>query len=380
MGFFKKLTSDILGEDVAKYIPSGSEKKKSSLDTPEPPKPAQHYESLSVLVGINGEQYGPYERPALLEMIQNGTLTPETYVFMEGMSEWAFARDVPRVSALFGTSSPVAPAPPMPFAAPKSATPAMASSGMSAKLDMLVESAIADGTITDLERQVLIRNAQQEGIDIDEFCVIVDARLFQKQKELKAEANAHQVKMAQAQATVAVQATAAPKPSNKYGEVRKCPVCDAVIPSAGMMKCPECGYEFSGIKKESCIQDLLAKLEKVEMDAPEKSGGAKLVSIFADALNGGDKETKQKHTIIRTYPIPDTKGEILDFLSIAVPLAQVKGNFFTKDNPENESHNSMQPAWRSKCEQIIIKARFLMKDDPKTLAEIEEYAKILKIK
>ncbi len=37
-------------------------------------------------------------------------------------------------------------------------------------------------------------------------------------------------------------------------------------------------------------------------------------------------------------------------------------------------------AWRAKCEQIIMKARFAMKDDKKTLNEIEFYAKILNIK
>ena len=36
-------------------------------------------------------------------------------------------------------------------------------------------------------------------------------------------------------------------------------------------------------------------------------------------------------------------------------------------------------AWKAKCEQVIIKARFSMKDDKKTLDEIEEYAKQLKI-
>ena len=37
-------------------------------------------------------------------------------------------------------------------------------------------------------------------------------------------------------------------------------------------------------------------------------------------------------------------------------------------------------AWKSKCEQVIMKARFSMKEDKATLAEIERYAKELKIK
>lgn len=38
------------------------------------------------------------------------------------------------------------------------------------------------------------------------------------------------------------------------------------------------------------------------------------------------------------------------------------------------------PVWKAKCEQIIMKAKFSMKDDKKILEEILEYAKELKIK
>ena len=40
----------------------------------------------------------------------------------------------------------------------------------------------------------------------------------------------------------------------------------------------------------------------------------------------------------------------------------------------------LKNAWLAKCEQIIIKSRFSMKDDKLTLEEIEFYAKQLGIK
>jgi hypothetical protein len=40
----------------------------------------------------------------------------------------------------------------------------------------------------------------------------------------------------------------------------------------------------------------------------------------------------------------------------------------------------LKKSWRSKCEQIIKKSRFSMKDDKKTLDEIEFITKQLKIK
>lgn len=42
--------------------------------------------------------------------------------------------------------------------------------------------------------------------------------------------------------------------------------------------------------------------------------------------------------------------------------------------------NVLSKAWKAKAEQTIIKARFSMKDDKKTLEEIDFYAKQLKIK
>ena len=39
----------------------------------------------------------------------------------------------------------------------------------------------------------------------------------------------------------------------------------------------------------------------------------------------------------------------------------------------------MAKVWKTKCEQIVMKARFSMKEDKKTLEEINMYAKELKL-
>lgn len=61
--------------------------------------------------------------------------------------------------------------------------------------------------------------------------------------------------------------------------------------------------------------------------------------------------------IISNFPIPTTKNDILEFLSLAVPKAKQIGNFLTKNNPENKAHNEFVPVWKTKCEQIIMKAQ-----------------------
>ncbi|MDC1195872.1 hypothetical protein N8010_00780 [Crocinitomicaceae bacterium] len=65
---------------------------------------------------------------------------------------------------------------------------------------------------------------------------------------------------------------------------------------------------------------------------------------------------------------------------MAVPKAKQAGNFLTKQQPENLAHNEFVPVWKTKCEQIVMKARFSMKDDKKILDEINSYAKELNIK
>ncbi len=54
-------------------------------------------------------------------------------------------------------------------------------------------------------------------------------------------------------------------------------------------------------------------------------------------------------------------------------------DFDKKNNPENKSHNDFVNVWKGKCEQIVMKARFSMKQDKKTLEQINSYAKELKI-
>lgn len=175
-------------EDDEEEETSDRKKSKSNvLNTPPPPAVPVPQESLSVMVAVNGESYGPYEKVTLIDMIQNGSLTRETYVYMQGMSEWRAAKDVPRVSVLFAPVVPKPAAPPVPWSNPASAPapePAQSTNGFSTKLNSLIESAVADGEISDLERQVLVRNAQAEGVAMDEFVMVLEARLYERRQEL----------------------------------------------------------------------------------------------------------------------------------------------------------------------------------------------------
>jgi len=53
---------------------------------------------------------------------------------------------------------------------------------MSSQLEALVEIAVSGGELSEKSRNVLIRRAVAEGLDLDEFGMILDARLFRARK------------------------------------------------------------------------------------------------------------------------------------------------------------------------------------------------------
>ena len=230
------------------------------------------------------------------------------------------------------------------------------------QLEKLIDLAIADGELTEKEKQVLFKKAEAMGIDLDEFEMVLDARLYEHN---------------QAQ-NITATSQAAPS-SNKFGDVKKCPTCGAIIQSF-TTNCPECGFEFRNVEANCSIQRLFALLNEAEANSKEDAEGlvGGLARTYGDMFArsmGGTKDTRKKKAIIQNFPIPNTKDDILEFLTLAVPLAK-KPSVFSGDQAARE----MYPVWKAKCEQIIMKARFSMKDDPKTLAEINEYGKQIGIK
>ena len=88
------------------------------------------------------------------------------------------------------------------------------------------------------------------------------------------------------------------------------------------------------------------------------------------------------------FPIPNSKEDILEFLTMAVPLAspakKTKISMFrdvaiSLKNEKDYGH-LIAKIWIQKCEQIVMKARFAMKEDKKSLQEVEYYANELGIK
>ena len=194
------------------------------------------------------------------------------------------------------------------------------------KIEALISAALADGKLTEKEKQILFKKAQAQGIDLDEFEMVLDARLVELEKAEKAKA-----------------AVSAPK-STKYGDIRKCPVCGAMVPALAAV-CPECGFEFSGI------------------DANISS--KKLADLLLDV-----SDIDKKEEIIITFPIPNTKADLFEFLSALQPRMR-------------DINDPLSSAYFKKYQECINKAKISFANDShlsQFINTFEQEAKSLKHK
>jgi hypothetical protein len=226
------------------------------------------------------------------------------------------------------------------------------------ELEKLVEFAFVDGKVSDTERQVLIKKAVSLGIDQAEFEMVLDAKIFQLNQSKSEQTSQESIST-------------------------KCENCQSPIDSY-KTTCNYCGYDIIQKKSTHSIQRLFELLNEAESHRRPDSDNpfSAIGKFYADAFSqfsGPSKVDRKKMEIIASFPIPTTKTDILEFLALSLPKARSVGNFLTRNSPENRAHNLFVPTWRNKCQQVILKAKFAMKDDPETLQEILKYASKLEI-
>ncbi len=255
---------------------------------------------------------------------------------------------------------------------------------MNPELEKLIDLALANGTLSDKGKQVLYKKAQELNVDTDEFEMILEGKIHLRQKEIQKEVDIKAV-------------PASPPPiqsqlqSNKEGDIKKCPSCGAPAKAFSAI-CIECGHEFRNVESSKSIKELFSMIKnaeeqvrlEIQNEKPEKLWG---MEIKTNPLQANLRIATAQESIISSFPISNTREDILEFLTLALPLATVQinklGSFFGKGGvvaPQDMVKDQLKKIWKAKCEQVIMKARFSMKNDKNTLEEIEYYAKQLGIK
>jgi hypothetical protein len=219
----------------------------------------------------------------------------------------------------------------------------------SKELENLIQATLEDGVLEDYEKAALVKRAQAEGVDLTELEIYINSILQKRQKELDIERNAQIQKKAQ-------------EKKEAFGQV--CPNCGKQVPPM-TLKC-ECGYEFTKAKAISSVQELVDKIDMINMDYTSVAEREKKI---CDA--------------IELFPVPNTKEDILEFMSLAVSnikksvgtsnivtmVLSFLAKFYTfglaKTNPmESDAilQSRRKKSWRSKFDQILLKGRSLRGD------------------
>lgn len=129
------------------------------------------------------------------------------------------------------------------------------------------------------------------------------------------------------------------------GEVHKCPNCGEVLESF-MSVCPSCGYEIRGAKSNHSLHELSLMLSRLEDD-------------------------NQKVTLIKSYPIPNTKEDVIEFMLMATT------NFSAGQDEHNAHVNKdILNAWITKINQSYQKAELLFGENQDFFKIQEIYEKV----
>ena len=153
---------------------------------------------------------------------------------------------------------------------------------------------------------------------------------------------------------------AAAEPSNRSkrtslyeGEIHKCPNCGEVLKSFEI-NCTACGYELRSVKASSAVKEFALKLEAIESNREyEKPRG---LFARAEALQRISKADEQKISLIKSFAVPNSKEDILEFMILATSSINLNA-YDTTNTYVSKSDKELNAAWLSKVQQVYEKAK-----------------------
>ena len=249
------------------------------------------------------------------------------------------------------------------------------------QLEKLIEMALIDGELTEKEKQVLFRKAELTGINLDEFEMVLEAKLYEKQQILTFKKT---------------ETTVSPK-SDKLGDITKCHACGSIIQSF-VTSCPDCGTEFRNIEASRNITKFFEKLDELESNRKENFSSnqkqesnislgtiikwlffypilipLKTIFFFIDKSKPAKWSItdSRKEEMIMNFPVPNSREEIIEFISLSISKIQ-KISIFKRFNEEGKYITKWNSIWNKKAEQVFVKAKLSMTNDKSTIQYLEK--------
>lgn len=138
------------------------------------------------------------------------------------------------------------------------------------------------------------------------------------------------------------------------GELHKCPNCGELLESF-VTTCPSCGCELRGTQVSSAIKEFALKLEAIESsreyERPPQNWFAAL-----EAKESVSKTDAQKIDLIKSFPVPNSKEDMLEFMILAT--SSINATTYDSFNIRtSQSEKKVNAAWFSKIQQIYEKSK-----------------------
>ena len=241
------------------------------------------------------------------------------------------------------------------------------------EVEKLIEMALLDGELTERERQILLSKAEAMGINLAEFEMVLEAKLFEKNKRDNS--------------TVVN--------PDKMGALVKCPACGAIAETFST-KCNDCGTEFRNISASKNIIHFSQKLDELESTRTETAAGAsdkntgcfellkwmlfwyillpiKIVQFFINRSKPPQWSITdtRKEELILNFPVPMSREEIIEFLTLAV--SKINSNtYFNAFSDDMKNKGAWNAVWLKKIQQIQSKASIAMINDKASLEIVDK--------
>ena len=138
------------------------------------------------------------------------------------------------------------------------------------------------------------------------------------------------------------------------GNIHKCPNCGEKI-SSFRTNCPSCGYEFRDSQTSSAVKKFERQIQEIESQRNSNpSDSVKSFRARSDAIN------EQKINLIRSFSVPNTKEDMIEFLILA--SSNIDDSLC--ESGVDSTKKDVSDAWLAKTNQVYNKAKIAFGTEP----------------